>query len=61
MCRYAPKLLEHVKFAWVQYFSLLVPVYLVLSWLLIFIYRHKLSHVYAVDDKELVVDIKKNY
>lgn len=59
--RYVPSLLENVKFSWLQYFSLLVPIYLAFRWILIFIFRYKLAAVYPVEDKELPIDLKNKF
>lgn len=50
---FLPNFLEYVKFAWVQYFSLLVPVYLLVTWLLVFMFRYRMVKVFALEDKAL--------
>jgi len=53
---YSPNMLEILKFAWIQYFSLLFPIYLILYTLLAFVYRNQILETGVV--KQLA---SKNY
>jgi len=47
---YIPTLFQNLKFAWIQYIYLLLPIYFLLDWILRFAYRNKLFYLFELND-----------
>jgi len=47
---YIPTLFQNLKFAWIQYIYLLIPIYFLLDWIMRFAFRNKLFYLFELND-----------